>query len=110
MAFVCLESPYTETYREFIAFTTSLYDKVPSFPPPTPTVRFLSVSQCPLCVTLALSLVAFLTFFPPSLLTFPSFFLFYLAMYPYFSTSASLCMASSISPVSSTCYYFLSGV
>lgn len=55
-----LGSPYAETYREFIAFTTRLYDKVPSFSPPTRSHEplfslYLTIS---LCVTPALCLVA----------------------------------------------------
>lgn len=68
----CLGSPYSETYREFIAFTTRLYDKVPSFSPPTlshlPSTLHISLSLfvlprlCVLLPVLSCSLFHLLTF------------------------------------------------
>ena len=88
----CLGSPYAETYREFIAFTTRLYDKLPCFSPPTLShilffSPYLTVS---LCVTPALCWLCYLVLFFTSLSTFGSFPPFHLTVCTYFSARVSL--------------------
>lgn len=101
----CLGSPYAETYREFIAFTTKLYDEVPSFQPPTlshlPSSLHISLSAC-----VRLRLCALLPLLSRSLshlvVNVPFIFLPFISLCVLISLSVSLCSSPRSFPNSLT--------
>lgn len=113
----CLGSPYAETYREFIAFTTRLYDKVPSFSPPTlypPSVFLhisLSVSMCysssePCCLcylVLFPPLCQLSLHFSPFHLAVSLFLCQFLSAFHRMTLSHSLSLTLPLSPLDSPC-------